>query len=237
MVRKLLRGSFENTSMAIFNPDGTNQLTRGARTPEQVFSDHRGPGAQADSATIIGKMNRIALQFPPITKGNPLLQDFDSLRQALNVASADQRLLVVVNAPRRSLAKQEVKLRAVFADDEIIGRFHMHILDPEQDAGWEKVISRASSKPGITIVYAGKFGLDGRAVAQLGLSGRAKTIKQTLLKINQQFSQAEERKDYASHVREGRRNGINFENTIPYGEDRDGDGKPDEKRRQQGQGR
>jgi len=54
MVRQLLRGKFENTSMAIFNPDGTEQLTRGARSPEQVFSERPGPGEQADSATIIG---------------------------------------------------------------------------------------------------------------------------------------------------------------------------------------
>jgi len=174
-------------------------------------------------------MNRIALQFRPNSRGNPLLQDFDTLRLALNVASADQRLLVVVNAPQRSFAKQEGKFRSVFADKDIIGKFHMDILDPKADAGWAKVISRASSKPGVMLVYASKFGLDGRVVAQLGLADSEKTIKRTLLKLNQQFSQAEERKDYATHVREGRRSGIDFENAIPYGEDRDGDGKPDEK--------
>lgn len=223
--------------MAVFSPDGTEQLTRGARSPDQVFSDRPGPGGQVDHAMIIGKMNRIAEQFRPASRGLPLLQNFNSLRQALNVASADQRLLVVANAPKRNLAKLDGKLRSVFADKEIIGKFHLDILDAQKDAGWERAIGGASPKPGLMIVYPSKFGLDGKAVAQLGLSATEKKIKQTLLDLNGQFSQTENRKDYATHVREGKRQGVKFENAIPYGEDRDGDGQADERGMRPGQGR
>ena len=56
-------------------------------------------------------------------------------------------------------------------------------------------------------------------------------IKTAMLNANKTFASREDRKTYQDHVTSGRRQGIYFENEIPYGEDRDGDGKIDNQRR------
>jgi len=42
----------------------------------------------------------------------------------MNVASADQRLLVFVNADKAEVKKLKPTLEQLFASEEIIGRFH-----------------------------------------------------------------------------------------------------------------
>ena len=76
----------------------------------------------------------------------------------------------------------------------------------------------------------------GKVVAELEPDADADAIEKTLLDANRAFSESEERKAYSSHVKDGRREGIYFENAIPYGEDRDGDGEIDHRgrRRQRG---
>ena len=172
-------------------------------------------------------------------KGNEedaVLQDFLSFGQALNVASADQRLLVFVNADKAAVEKLSPTLKKVFADDEIIGRFHLDFIGQE-DAEWSKVVAEAKSSPAINIIQAGKFGLDGAVVSRLSLESELSKIKATLLAENKKFNSTEQRKDYASHVMEGKRKGIKYESEIPYGEDRDGDGEIDQRSGRKGGGR
>lgn len=226
MVRQLLKGKFENTSFVIFNPQGTRQLTRAARGPAQAMG--RGPANQAKDDEVIKQMNRIAGQYRSTGKAaETKLQDFNSLRQALNVASADQRLLVFVNSPDKYRKDVEKKLKSVFADEEVMGKFHLNFADEKTDKGWTKVINGAKDKPSIMIVRSSQFGLDGSSVKQLSLSDSEKEIKSALLKANATFAKVEERKDYQSHVRAGKRQRVYFENEIPYGEDHNGDGKAD----------
>lgn len=232
MVRKLLRGKFANTAFAVFNPTGTKQLSRAGRSPDQGLGNR---GDSGDKAIIL-QMNRIANQFKPSGDSNQaLLQDFNSLRQALNVASADQRLLVYVNAAKNK-EDAEKKLRPVIADAEIVGKFHVDFADAKSDKGWTKVINGAKDEPSILIVYASQFGLDGKAVAQLSLESSPDEIKAALTSANEKFAKVEKRKDYATHVQAGRRQGVYFKNEIPYGEDRDGDGTADKKSRGKGRG-
>lgn len=230
MVRKLLNGRFENTSFAIFNPTGTRQLTRGSRGPGQSLSDRRGPGGEATDSSVIRKLNQIASQFKPNrTSTAPELQDFNTLRQALNVASADQRLLVVANVDSKTRPQTEKTLKAVFAQDNVVGRFHLNFIDDKQDKDWIKKLDGAKNREGIMIVWSSQFGLDGTVVKQLKPDADMETITESLLEANKKFAAVEKRKDYASHVQQGRRKRIYFENEIPYGEDRDGDGKADQR--------
>ena len=62
---------------------------------------------------------------------------------------------------------------------------------------------------------------------KLDVSSDAEAIRSALLASNDTFAKNEDRKIYSDHVRAGRRQRIYFENEIPYGEDRDGDGKID----------
>ena len=66
-----------------------------------------------------------------------MLQEFNSFRQALNVASADQRLLVLVDADQKDREVLDVVLRQVFADPEVTGKFHLAFADPTGEEDWK----------------------------------------------------------------------------------------------------
>ena len=232
MVRSLLNGAYANTAFCIFDPQGEQRLSRSGRSPSQVI----GRRSSESNDRVIKEMKRIASAYQPKSDGAAELQDFLSFRQALNVASADQRLLVFVNADQAAVEKLSPTLKKLFADKDIIGRFHLDIAG-DQDGQWGKVIAGASAEPAIHVIRAGKFGLDGIAVSKFSLDISLEDFKKGLLAENKKFSEVESRKDYADHVRAGRRQGIEFKSEIPYGEDRDGDGKIDLRRRRKRGGR
>lgn len=195
MVRKLLGGRFENTAFVLFDPSGTRMLSKTGRSPNQGLSSARGPGHKASDSAVVSEMNRIARKFK--TKADPTLaelQDFHSFKQALNVAAADQRLLVLVNAPTTDHEKLGEKLKPVFADPETVGRFHLDFLDASTDKDWAKVLRGSKKGPGIMIVQSGQFGLDGKVVAHLGLDHSVDEIRQSLLIANQKFAKLEKEK-------------------------------------------
>ena len=224
MVRSVLNGAYANTAFCIFDPQGEQHLSRSGRSPFQAI----GRRSSDSNDRVIKEMKRIASLYQPKSDGTAELQDFLSFRQALNVASADQRLLVFVNADKAAVDKLSPTLKKLFADKDIIGRFHLDFAG-EQDDQWRNVIDGAQSEPAINVIRAGKFGLDGTAVNGSPLDTSLEKLKADLLAENKKFSKIESRKDYADHVRAGRRQGIKYETEIPYGEDRDGDGKIDKR--------
>ena len=237
MIRKLLDGRYTNTAFCIFDPLGQRRLSRTGRSPGQGLNTKRGPG-KASHETIIQRMTQIASRFTPTGNANESqLQDFDSFRQALNVASADQRLLLYVNADEKSRPQVESALKQVFTDKEILGRFHLDFSDVKTDAEWGKLVKGSDDKPGMNIIRSGQFGVDGELVKQITLTSAAKDIKSSLLAANENFAKVEKRKSYTDHIRQARREGIKFENAIPYGEDRDGDGEIDKRGRRGGGGK
>ncbi len=160
-----------------------------------------------------------------------LVQDFHSFRQALNVASADQRLLVVVNVPDEEEPRLRESLKAVANSPRILGRFHF---DFERGEAWKKSIANHSDAPGIFVINPGEFGLKGTAMRHLQAGSSSEDIIAALEKANRDFAATTEKKVYSEHVSKGRREGIYFEGNVPYGEDRDGDGEVDRSRRRRG---
>lgn len=230
LVRKILHGRFANTSFCILAPDGETQLTGSARGPHSILgAKGRGPNAEHGSTEdVIAAMAEFTEEYP--TKGEAdemVLQDFHSFRQALNVASGDQRLLLFVAASPGDLEKSKDTLKPVFAHEDIIGRFHLDFGSAATDASWTESVSDTWAKSGYFIIQADQFGQKGKAVAQLPLAADKSALAKALLAANERFAATEERKDYADHVAAGRREDIFFENEIPYGEDRDGDGEVD----------
>ena len=232
-VRALLDGAFANTAFCIFDPEGKERLSRAGRGPSMGLSGRGGRGGQSrGDAGVIQRMNQIAANYRPQgQKVDTILQDFNSFRQALNVASADQRLLVFLNAEDKNRQWVEAQLKEVFSAPDVEGKFHLKLKDKKMDASWLRVVRGASVKPGILIIRAGTFGLDGEVLKRLPLSSSANEIKTAMLSANESFALIEDRKTYRDHVTSGRRQGIYFENEIPYGEDRDGDGQIDNQRR------
>jgi len=228
LVRSFLGGRFENTAFCILAPDAEERLSGTGRSPNQGLASGRGPGRKSGDDGVIESMEKIAKSYRPRGKENEMtLQDFHTFRQALNVASGDQRLLLFVSAPEADQAKVKEALKPVFAHEDVIGKFHLDFADAAADEKWGDLIKKSPSKPSIVLIHADEFGQSGRAIDELPLNASPKDIKDALLKANEGFAVAEVRKDYGDHVSAGRRERIHFENEMEYGEDRDGDGEID----------
>ena len=229
MIRSLLGGAFANTAFCILAPDGTTRLSRSGRSPSALFG--RRGGRAADPEQVVHALKTFSAEFA--TKGSlseATIQDFGSTRQAINVASGDQRLLLLTVASPSERGKLTTTLKAALNDDSLMGRFHHDFVEKKGDASWADLIDGEKLLSGYFVIQADSFGMKGVVLADLPQSATSGELKSALKKANASFSKSEKRKVYGEHVTEGRRAGIYFENTIPYGEDRDGDGVIDQKR-------
>ena len=171
------------------------------------------------------EMRRIALRYPAKAKlSEAIVPDFHSFRQALNVASADQRVLVLVNVPADQEKELRQSLRGVANETSMVGRFHF---DFEQGDGWKKNIQGTGDDAGIVLIRPGEFGMKGEVISQLPTDATTSDIINALTAANAKFAATTEKKVYSSHVAKGQAAGIYFEGNVEYGEDRDGDGQID----------
>jgi hypothetical protein len=229
MVREYLNGRFANTAFCILSPDGKKRLSGAGRSPSQGFGLGRS-APDGQNPAILTSMEKVAADYP--AKGpnsQAVIQDFHSFKQALNIASGDQRLFVFVVAQKNERERLKKSMQQVANHPDTIGRYHYDFAD-QVDAQWSAAIEGDQKKTGIFIIQAGKFGQDGQVVAELPLDTMPEKIRAVLEKENEQFAKTEQRKDYSAHVSEGRREGVKYEDNMPWGEDRDGDGKIDERR-------
>ncbi len=233
LIRKFLNGRMENTAFCILDPNGEEQLTRASRSPESILgAEGRGPGAvKGSNEDVIAEMKELVSDYRLRGDASAMvLQDFHSYRQALNVASGDQRLLIFVAARPQDQESAQKTLKPVFANEEVIGLFHLDFGDPEEDTKWASSLTKLRNKSGIIVIQSDAFGQKGEVLAQLPITAKAAEIKTALLLANEKFAASEKRKDYSDHVAEGRREDIFFETVMPFGEDHDGDGEIDERR-------
>lgn len=220
VVRGYLRGSFANTAFCILAPDGETRLSGSGRSPSQVFRTTEG---------FVEALEKISKDYP--AKGDldqAPLPEYPRFELALNVASADQRLLVLIAGQGDALSKAEKQLRPLAWDETVQGRF---LIDVDSGATWQEPLGLVSdAAEGIYVVQPGTFGLKGEVVAKLALDAPHQTILEALAKANKAHATDSEKKDYAAHVREGRRQGKSIDMAMPFGEDRDGDGEIDDRR-------
>jgi len=153
------------------------------------------------------------------------MPDFGTFRMALNIASGDQRVLVLQAGVDENATKN---LAIISASPPILGRFHY---DLERDAGkWSKVIEGEKSTKGILLINPDQFGQKGTVISQLPLSASRQEIADAMQEANAHFIKTTQKKSYSEHIQKGRRAGIYFEMPVKFGEDRDGDGVIDERR-------
>ena len=151
--------------------------------------------------------------------------DFPNFRLGLNVASADQKVIILVSGTEKEIKEARKSLPAVSNDPNIIGKFHY---DFETDSKtWTGILSGSKSKSGIKIIFPDTYGQKGKIIKSLPLDIKADDLKEALLKANETFVKTTKKKNYQSHVQEGRRKGIKWTMPMEFGEDRDGDGKID----------
>lgn len=187
------------------------------------------------TASCVQQLQKIAAVYEPTAdREPPIVPDFHTVRQALNVASADQRILVLVHGTAEDTRPVRESLRDVASDDRIIGRFHF---DFDTTDDWKANITELREESGITLIRPDEFGMSGTVMRQLPLNtGRSKVV-QSLIHANSEFARTSQKKDYSTHVTKGRSMGIYFEGGVPYGEDRDGDGQIDRSGRTSGRSR
>jgi len=225
-VRRFLNGTFQNSAFCLLSPDGTEWLSKSGRGPNQVFGT---------AGNLISSMDKIVQRYAPkASSSEAVVQDFHSLRQAINVASADQRVLVLVAGSEEATKPLRDSLRKTAWHEDHVGRFHW---DFESDAAVvEELVSKNQDKQGIFLLRGDKFGLAAEVMAELPLDATASELSEALKTTNKEYAATTEKKVYSSHVAEGRKEGIHFEGAVPYGEDRDGDGVIDKTRGKGGKG-
>lgn len=224
MVRALLGGSFQNTAFTVYAPDGKKQLTESGRSPSMVFGRR---GSRGETSTVVREMDTLAKRYKQ--KGDvkdAVLPDFHSLKQSLNVAAADQKLLIYSVAPVSQRNALYSKLQSTANDTSTQGVFHFDQAS-KGDTDWALKVDNATKQEGVFVIKAGKFGQKGTVLAELPITASAAEIKAAAIAANTSFAKTETRKNYGEHMKEGRKQGIDFVNGMPHGEDRDGDGKID----------
>lgn len=216
-MRTFLDGRFENSAFCLLSPDGQDWLSKAGRGPQHVLGRR--------TSDSVRQMERVAEVYGSIADPkDALVPDFHSVRQALNVASADQRILVLVHGPDKATETLHKSLREVSNDDRIVGRFHF---DFDSTNSWQKNVTGVASDSGICLIRPDEFGMKGSVMKQLPLSADNSDVISALIAANSEFAATTEKKVYSSHVSKGQQLGIYFEGAVPYGEDRDGDGQID----------
>lgn len=197
-----LQGKFGNTVFVIFAPDGETMLTKVGKSPRMVFGNRK----------PYRELERIADRYSPRDpEGLPVLQDFDSLKQALLTSSADQRLLIYsVGLDATSGANTE-PLREIASDPELRGRFHFD-QSGAIDRDWTDAVSGADEEAGHFVIRPGKFGLEGTVMAHLESEVQTEDFKDVLRRANADFAASEQRKVFKEHLNAGQAAGVEFEN-------------------------
>ena len=213
IVRSHLGGRFENTAFCVIAPDGQKRLTRSGRGPLHISQNFDDIAVIADRYKSRGDML------------NSRIPDFNSFALALNVSSADQKILLLIVGNEDEITAAGKRIRSVAWDENVVGRFNY---DFESDSdSWVAPISSKSKRSGFYIVRPGEFGLEGEIVKSLPLNTSKETLLQEMTVANRDYAKRTKKKVYSSHVVEGRKQGKRIEMAMPFGEDRDGDGKID----------
>ena len=213
IVRSHLGGRFENTAFCVIAPDGKERLTRSGRGPQHISRDFDDIAAIADRYKSRGDIL------------NSHIPDFNSFALALNVSSADQKILLLIAGDEDEIVVAGKRIRSVVWNKNVMGRFNY---DFESDSSsWTGPLSSKSEGSGFHLIRPGAFGLEGKIVMSLSLNASNSNLLKAMVVANRDYAKSTKKKIYSSHVVEGRRQGKRIEMAVPFGEDRDGDGKID----------
>ena len=213
IVRSHLGGRFENTAFCVIAPDGEERLTRSGRGPQHISRDFDDIVAIADRYKSRGDIL------------NSHIPDFNSFALALNVSSADQKILLLIAGDEDEIVEAGKRIRSVVWNKNVMGRFNY---DFESDSSsWTGPLSSKSKGSGFHLIRPGEFGLEGKIVMSLSLNASNSNLLKAMVVANRDYAKSTKKKVYSSHVVEGRRQGKRIEMAVPFGEDRDGDGKID----------
>ena len=208
MMTKMFRGKLPNSAFCLFDPTGKKQLCKPSRTPHSLTNSKVGQ----DYEGVVREMKKIAARYQVKNSPEPpLLQDFNSLEESLNISAGDQRLLVLLHSSRSEVSDL---LRKVVSNQHMTGRFHVDRISSE-DEGWGKLLDKQPKTQGILIVRPGQFGLKGQVMNFVPENATAAQLSNALVAANKQYAKTEKRRDREEHVAAGNREGVSYDLEKP----------------------
>jgi len=205
-------GVLENTVFCVLGPDGKQRLTKAGRSPMQQFTD-------ADAfAAFLGKA------FAPYAEEAKAVQTLpvhDDLALALNVGACDLMPVAVLTAEdAKAMAKLEERVALMAWSDAHVGRQHYVRVVGYEALAAAKAEHGLALQPGLTLVEPDAFGRTAKVLLHLdGLEKRKartsalKAASAALVEARGDHSPAA--KSRRAHLREARRQGIEWESELP----------------------
>lgn len=221
-VRKLWQGRLTNSVFAILEPNGEDMETRGGRSPSMAL----GTGQ-----ALYDAMDRISDKYNSRGEGtDSIVPDSHSFRHILNTASCDEVALgLIVVRDEGSKEIYEEKLREVVWHRSLHGLFHWDIVTEDDPEMKEQLsgLGRSTARAQVMVVRPGTYGQDGKVIASFDADSEKTALIAGIGEAAAEFFDSHDKKQYEAHVRMGHRQNEEITQDVPYGEDRDGDGKPD----------
>lgn len=193
-------GDLENTVFCILSPDATQKLIRGARGPMQF----RGASDMAQ------QMQNIAADYPRDGKSEALPQ-LKNVRLGINVAACDNLpAVIVMSENKETLAELKDKLSPIAWNEKMAGMF---IFCTTSDPSELEVIQGLKGSEGIAIVAPDAYGQKANVLHQLPSDATVDELQSAFAKVVAEFERPI--KSHQSHVRTGRKEGVEWETEIP----------------------
>ena len=197
-----------------------------------------------DGHGLAAVMVELAGRHPPkpgAAKGAPRLPVFADLMQALNVAAADTRAVVVLVPPAGDGGALEDALARVLFEEGVAGRAHAVRLTP---AEWEAArasgqVAGGEQAEGVFVVAPDPFGLEGEVWREVAADADRGALRDGLVAGLDDFRARWSKLDRKSHVAVGLEQGITWTEydpdacaVLPIGEGSKKLGEPDQVRHQ-----
>ena len=181
IVRSHLGGRFENTAFCVIAPDGEERLTRSGRGPQHISRDFDDIAAIADRYKSRGDIL------------NSHIPDFNSFALALNVSSADQKILLLIAGDEDEIVAAGKRIRSVVWNKNVMGRFNY---DFESDSSsWTGPLSSKSKGSGFHLIRPGEFGLEGQIVMSLSLNASNSNLLKAMVVANRDYAKKHQEED------------------------------------------
>lgn len=121
--------------------------------------------------------------------------------------------MVVVGGDQAEVDRLNKKLSSVIWEESLIGKFIYASTTNREDLG---IVAGATSKLGYLVVNPDIFGKKGELIEVIDGASSTKELKKALSAAADEFMRT--KKTHGTHVRDGRRNGEEWESEVPVPE-------------------
>lgn len=197
-------GALENTVFALLDSEGELISFRAGRGPSMLYDD---PEEMAAELEEHGKA--------PEKNERRALPRIANLRLAMNVAACDSMPLVVAFASSEKEREQLSQRLGVAAwDAQLVGEAHYVVCAPEELEGFETLeAERGESRSGLYVLDPDDYGRDCEILAKVAVKTKGAKLLAKLVEAVEEHDPVA--REHRKHIREGKRQGLEWEGEIP----------------------